>query len=267
MTEFLLFTLYAPLASWGEIAVGESRRSWDRPSRSAVLGLVGAALGLLRTDQEDHDALDRGYGFAVRLDAPGTRLVDYHTAQTVDSASVRRRQPATRAELLASGDPETILSRREYRQDAVATAALWSRDGARWTLEQLADALRRPVFVLSAGRKANVFALPLAPTVVAGLTLADALRARHPLSRNGRNSPEPIDAAKLGIDSLEPEGGWGDEVAYDRCGALAGMETVQTVVRRDAGAHRDRWQFAERAVEISHLTMADDAILVQEDGS
>ena len=30
MTGFLLFTLYAPLASWGEIAVGETRGSWDR---------------------------------------------------------------------------------------------------------------------------------------------------------------------------------------------------------------------------------------------
>ena len=71
MTEFLLLTLYAPLASWGDIAVGEVRGSWDRPSRSAVLGLVAAALGVDRADQAAHDALDVGYGVAVRQDAAG----------------------------------------------------------------------------------------------------------------------------------------------------------------------------------------------------
>jgi len=60
MTAFLLASLYAPMASWGEITVGERRTSWDRPSRSAILGLVAAALGIEREDQDGHDALDGG---------------------------------------------------------------------------------------------------------------------------------------------------------------------------------------------------------------
>lgn len=87
--EFLLLTLYAPLSSWGGIAVGEERNSWDRPSRSAVLGLVAAALGVARDDQASHDALDWGYGVAVRLDVAGSSVVDYHTAQSVAQASVK----------------------------------------------------------------------------------------------------------------------------------------------------------------------------------
>lgn len=112
MTDFLLFTLYAPLASWGDIAVGESRGSWDRPSRSAVLGLLGAALGIMREDQAAHEQLQAGYGVAVRADAVGATLSDYHTAQTVAASAVRKARPRTRAELLACADRETILSRR-----------------------------------------------------------------------------------------------------------------------------------------------------------
>jgi len=131
MTRFLLFTIYAPLTSWGDITVGEARGSWDRPSRSAIFGMVAAALGIDRTDQPAHDALDLGYGFAVRLDASGIPLVDYQTAQTIAASAIKKHRPATRAAMLSCADPETMLSRRWYRQDALATVCIWARDGAR----------------------------------------------------------------------------------------------------------------------------------------
>lgn len=242
MTDFLLFTLYAPLASWGEIAVGEARGSWDRPSRSAVLGLLAAALGITREDQAAHDALDAGYGIAVRLDAPGRQLVDYHTAQTVAASVAKKHRPATRAALLAAGDRETILSRRGYRQDALATVALWAQPGARWPLTQLAAALERPAFVLYAGRKANALGLPLAPRIVAAATLADALTQRVPV-------PPSIPLA-----ALQPPGGWGREVAHDDCeGFPSGLRPLRRDVRRDTAPHRGRWQFAERVVTVGEL--------------
>lgn len=242
MRDFLLLTLYAPLSSWGDIAVGEYRGSWDRPSRSAVLGLVGAALGVDRGDQDAHDALDRGYGVAVRVDVAGAPMVDYHTTQTVDSASVRKRRPATRAELLDVRDRQTILSRRSYRQDALATVALWARDGARWSLEALRDALQRPRFVLYAGRKANVFGLPLDPRVERASTLAGALSIR----------PDAFGA----VVALDTEHWWQPdtdtvEVSHDPCdGFESGLRQLRRDIRRDTGAHRGRWQFAERVVEV-----------------
>lgn len=247
MTDFLLLTLYAPLTSWGDIAVGEFRGSWDRPSRSAVLGLVAAALGIERDDQDVHDALDAGYGVAVRADVPGAPLVDYHTAQTVDAATVRKRRPATRAELLAVSDRQTILSRRTYRQDALATVALWTRRAdARWSLKALEDALRRPRFVLYAGRKANVFGLPLDPRVETAATLADALSRR------------PSAFAALGALDTEQWRAVGTaardallEVSHDPCeGFESGLRSLRRDIRRDTGAHRTRWQFAERVVEV-----------------
>lgn len=249
MTDFLLLTLYAPLVSWGDIAVGEYRGSWDRPSRSAVLGLVAAGLGVERDDDATHHALDRAYGVAVRADVTGAPLVDYHTAQTVDATTVKKRQPATRAELLDVRDRQTILSRRTYRQDALATVAIWVRPKARSqvdlprSLGALADALRQPRFVLYAGRKANAFGLPLDPRVESADTLAEALARRTPaIGRLAGITAVPSWGMSI-PDELE--------VSHDPCeGFSSGLRALRRDIRRDGGAHRGRWQFAERVVEV-----------------
>jgi CRISPR system Cascade subunit CasD len=82
MAEYLLFRLYGLMASWGEIAVGESRHSATYPSRSALLGLLGAALGLRRDEDAAQRALIEGYRFAVKVESAGSPLRDYHTVQT-----------------------------------------------------------------------------------------------------------------------------------------------------------------------------------------
>ena len=48
--KYCVFRLYAPLCSWGEIAVGGERRSAFHPSKSAIIGLIAAAMGLERED-------------------------------------------------------------------------------------------------------------------------------------------------------------------------------------------------------------------------
>ena len=50
MTEVLCLTLRGPLASWGEIAVGRVRPSGDKPTRSALLGLLAGMLGIRRDE-------------------------------------------------------------------------------------------------------------------------------------------------------------------------------------------------------------------------
>ena len=46
MGQHLVFLLHAPLGAMGGVAVGERRAGFDRPGKSAILGLVAAALGL-----------------------------------------------------------------------------------------------------------------------------------------------------------------------------------------------------------------------------
>jgi CRISPR system Cascade subunit CasD len=249
MTAFLMFTLYAPWASWGDIAVGERRSSWDRPSRSAILGLIGAALGIGREAQAQHDAVDQGYGVAVRVDDPGRPAQDYHTTQTVAESAVRKHRPNTRRELLLAGEPETILSYRSYRVDAHYTIALWTRAAAPHPLTSLAEALRKPGFVLYAGRKANPLALPLAPYMLEAESIADAFRS---------TSVDPH-----GLLALNTRKGRADpavEVSFDPDPHVrSGFNEVRRHVRRDAQPHRGRWQFAERIVETGFLRLETSA--------
>ena len=70
MPSFLTFTLAAPLASFGSIAVGERRASSDRPAKSAILGLAAGALGIEREDNEAHAALAHELFYAVRTENP-----------------------------------------------------------------------------------------------------------------------------------------------------------------------------------------------------
>jgi len=249
--RFLLFRLHGPMASWGEVAVGERRPSSDHPTRSAVLGLVAAALGLRRDQSEPLTALFRGYGFGCRVDAPGTLLVDYHTAQVAPEQALKKRpRPSVRAEELAfpKDDLSTMLSTRDYRCDALATACLWPRDGAPWSLEQLQEALRRPAFVLYLGRKSCPVDVPLSPRIV---------EADHPT--RALASTDPAEArfldevcAQTHFDGMR----WALQNAtrgqarfyWERseADATSPHPGVESRRRRDDPRSRTRWQFNER---------------------
>ncbi|MBF0169346.1 MAG: type I-E CRISPR-associated protein Cas5/CasD [Alphaproteobacteria bacterium] len=230
MTDFLIFRLYGPLASWGDIAVGERRAGFARPSKSAALGIVAAALGIKRSDKEEQGRLAEGYGFAVRVDAHGRSLRDYHTAQTARMADVKKlskvdSRPLTRKRLLSVDDPETILSQRDYLADALFTVALWKRVGAPNTLAEIRNALTQPKYALYLGRKSCPPALPLSPEVIEASDLLEALKQYAP--------PE----FELGRDSSALLA-WEDNVVPE-----APMQQVQ---RRDSVRDRSRWLFAER---------------------
>ena len=251
MKEFLLFTIHAPLASWGEIAVGENRGSWSVPSKSALLGLLGAALGIDRADAESQRALTTDYRVAVRIDSSGSLLTDYHTVQTVSASLVKKHAPHTRARLMAIDDRDTLLSQRGYRQNAVYTVAIWAAHDARWSLDQIQRALREPAYVLFAGRKCNPMALPMLPELVSGETLAGAFVKRPPL-------PVPIERA-LRRYLLRRDAQWGRFVAHDACeGFSSGLaSTNRRELRRDIPTDRGKaWRFENRLVEFGELPVA-----------
>lgn len=234
--RFLLFTLYAPMASFGEIAVGERRMSWTRPGRSAVLGLVAAAMGIERTDEEAHQRLEAGLHYAVRTDAPGRPLVDYHTAQTPKAR--KGRTFATRREELESDDLNTVLSVREWRTDACFTVALWPRAGQDVDLDRVAEALRHPRFVLYVGRKSAPLGLPLNPEIVDAETFVSAFEAR-----------QPNDEEQRVLRGLHFAGMARRMVAFDHDAPGAPAET-RVERRRDGVASRLRWQFTDRLERI-----------------
>ncbi|MEW2405367.1 type I-E CRISPR-associated protein Cas5/CasD [Streptomyces griseoviridis] len=72
----LLVRLAGPLQSWGITGRFARRDTHSRPTKSGVIGLCAAALGLPREEPLGELAEVR---FGVRADRPGTSLRDYHT--------------------------------------------------------------------------------------------------------------------------------------------------------------------------------------------
>ena len=188
--QFLVFQLQASLAAWGDVAVGEYRGSRDAPGASALIGLLGAALGAVRDDEAAHAALRDGYLFAVGTVTSGQLLRDYHTAQVPGRAQLKGRPHHTRRDELNLPKHElnTILSTRDYRQNAAWAVAVQAHADAPHILQALAQALREPRFVLYLGRKCCPPAAPLAPTA-AMTSVSSTLSLYDKAFTGGRFSP------------------------------------------------------------------------------
>ena len=246
MTTYLLFTLAAPLASFGAVAVGERRPTWDRPSKSQILGLVAGCLGIERSEEERQHALAAALGFAVRIDRPGGLASDYHTAQAPKEVSIRRRTKAfgpiaTRADELACDDLKTILSRREFRVGAHHTIALWSISIRGPELGAIKQALETPEFAPFAGRKAHALMLPMAPRLITADRIEDAFQ------RFDTEEPAKLKDFKANL-ALNTSG---DGPIYTDLSAIPEDERTQRVSRleerRDRPESRAKWRFGLRS--------------------
>ncbi|WP_127476013.1 type I-E CRISPR-associated protein Cas5/CasD [Sulfurivermis fontis] len=228
MDNYLLFRLYGPLASWGETAVGEMRPSAAWPGRSAILGLLAAALGVRRDEEARQRALAQSYGVAVCVESSGELLRDYHTTQVPpERRGVVHR---TRRDELTTEGLNTILSQRDYRCDALYTVALWQKEGTTENLSQLAEALLCPIFPLYLGRKSCPVALPLAPQLVPAASLREAF-AKASFPDDAFLADLPMADERLFIWENMPR---------------SGMEALHVGPRRDEPITRKRWQFGER---------------------
>ena len=109
----LLLRLAAPLQAWGTESKFESRRTQREPSKSGVIGMLAAALGLRRdADLSELTALR----FGVRVDREGKVIKDFHTAQAV---KVVKAEKKTKKE--KDKEPEKIgyITSRYYLSDAI----------------------------------------------------------------------------------------------------------------------------------------------------
>jgi CRISPR system Cascade subunit CasD len=250
--QFLVFQLQAPLAAWGQPAVGESRGTGTTPTHSAIVGLLGAALGILRDDEAGHARLRDGYGFAVGMLREGSLLRDYHTAQVPGRSALKGRPQFTRRQEMAvpKQDLNTILSTRDYLQNAgclVALQALGSEASVQ-PLDVLAAALREPTFVLYLGRRACPPATPLWPQLLdaesvhaAFLQYAERFEAARQTAANGR-----------GQLPLEPLGSLRRLVFDER--VHAGVSPQFSTRRKDRLIRRAGWQFGDRTEHVAVLT-------------
>ncbi|GAA3463388.1 type I-E CRISPR-associated protein Cas5/CasD [Saccharothrix longispora] len=159
MVTSLALCFDAPMQSWGTRSPGTLRDTAAEPTKSGVVGLLAAALGVHR---DDHDAIAdlAALTLAVRVDREGIPERDYHTTQNV---------PTT----LGKGH-RTVVSERYYLADALFLVILEGHPELLQRLNHTIDSPRWPVFF---GRRAFVPARPLLTRT--GLTHQPALRLLH----------------------------------------------------------------------------------------
>lgn len=229
MAEFLVFTLAARLAAMGDLAGHERRGTGLWPARSALSGLIGAALGIRRDDRDGQEALRR-LRFAVAAYDTGTPLRDYHTVQTVPQ---KFKRPATRAAALKAAKEadglNTTITLRDYRSGVLYTVAAWN---AAQPLGQIADALARPAFTLYFGRKSCPLSLPVA---------AELIEAEDPVQALARRAPPEILARGHGTDAASRS------IISD---PWPGLEPARVEARYDDPLDRDLWHFGVREVHV-----------------
>lgn len=161
MPRYLILRLDGPMQAWGTHTFEDFRPCNAFPTRSGLLGLVGACLGLDRRDTEALDQLAMSVEFTVRADRAvlrqgkdepvakaAVKLPDFHTvlaARKVDG----------------SANKNPVVSRREYLFDAAFTVAIGARPDGPVTLDAIAEALHRPYFTPVLGRRSCPIARPL----------------------------------------------------------------------------------------------------------
>lgn len=135
----LTIRLASPMQSYGVQASFDRRPSDFHPTKSAVLGMVAAALGYRREDERIEQL--NHLSFAVRVDQVGSILTDFQTVEYDPDKHQKK------------------LTYRDYLQDFVYVVALSSDDDQ--LIEQIKAALAHPKFQLYLGRRSNPPAGPL----------------------------------------------------------------------------------------------------------
>ncbi|WP_081983107.1 type I-E CRISPR-associated protein Cas5/CasD [Streptacidiphilus albus] len=192
----LLLHLSGPLQSWGERSRFNQRDTAAFPTRSALIGLLAAALGQDRyTSLHDLARLR----FAVRADRAGVLLRDFHT---VGGGLPVKGTVRTAAGKPRTAETATLVSHRYYLQDAAFTVAVTCADGDDHLLDRCAAALAEPHWPPYLGRRSCP---PDTPVLIGAV--ADAWRAltHAPLHREAPHSRLPKSpAAVVVVHADEP---------------------------------------------------------------
>lgn len=146
----LLLHLVGPMQSWGTTSHFDQRDTGKEPSKSGVVGLIAAALGIDRENWMDLEPLTR-LSMGVRHDRSGVPKRDYQTAGCA----------ATDTIIKADGSQSTdgVVSQRFYLADAAFLVALEGDDRA--LLERVHAKFRNPTWPLALGRKSYVPSEPI----------------------------------------------------------------------------------------------------------
>jgi CRISPR system Cascade subunit CasD len=139
----LVLCFDAPMQSWGQQSRFVVRDTATEPTKSGVIGLIAAALGIARDDDAAIAELAR-LKMGVRVDREGTVERDYHTVQNVPDTEGKHHRG--------------VESWRYYLAGALFLTVL---EGQETELRRLHQALANPRWPLYLGRRAFLPARPI----------------------------------------------------------------------------------------------------------
>lgn len=221
----LLLRLAGPMQSWGTASRFDQRDTGKEPSKSGVIGLLAAALGIDRENWADLEPLTH-LSMGVRHDRSGVPKRDYQTAQSIISAD-------------RSKIHETAVTTRDYLADATFLVGLECRDRA--LLSKCEAALLDPVWPLGLGRKSYV---PSEPIWIKGGLLDAPLRvalAQWPWIASPRKWEENPDRLLVSFES------------EDGSGILKMDQPLSSFAERLFGARYVRSEWISFPQEITHV--------------
>lgn len=217
----LLLRLAGPMQSWGTTSRFDQRDTGKEPSKSGVIGLLVAALGIDRAVWNEELKALAALTMGVRHDRSGVLRRDYQTAQHIISAD-------------RSKTHDTGVTTRDYLADATFLVGLEGPD--RSLLERAHAALQNPVWPLALGRKSYVPAEPVwLKNGVVDAPLLSALK-RPWLSTLRRGEKAVPERLQVSLEST------------DGSGALRMDQPLSSFAERRFGARyvRSEWITIER---------------------
>ncbi len=161
----LTFYIDAPLQSWGASSKFQNRETNSFPTKSALIGILAAALGIDKWDSDEAEKLQVLTALKLTVvklfkeKAPITRLSDFHTIGGGYDKVLQKMHISSKA---SGGSFGTVITRRSYLNDARFIALF---EGEQSLLEKIQIALLNPTWGLWFGRKHCLPASPLSPTL------------------------------------------------------------------------------------------------------
>ncbi|MDR4470487.1 MAG: type I-E CRISPR-associated protein Cas5/CasD [Nitrospira sp.] len=226
----LLLQLVGPMQSWGTTSRFDQRDTGKEPSKSGVVGLLAAAMGIDRGNWDDLRPLTH-LSMGVRHDRSGVPKREYQTAGCAENDTIIKAD--------GTQSKDGVVSHRFYLADAAFLVALSGND--RVLLERVHAALRDPVWPLALGRKSYVPSEPIwMEHAVQDAPLREAL-ARWPwiaTPRRWEALPEKL------LISLESE---------DDSGVLKMDQPLSSFVERRFGARFVRSEWIPFPQGVSHV--------------
>jgi len=210
----LLLRLVGPMQSWGTTSRFDQRDTGKEPSKSGVIGLLAAAMGIDRNDDwkklEPLTLLSMG----VRHDRSGVLKYDYQTVgqgieeiENWDGTTQIRSRMILANGKYPTGDHlgEGIQSYRYYLADAAFLVGLEGDD--RSLLELASEKLKNPVWPLALGRKSYLPAEPIwLKDGVQDVPLLDAFKAYPWLGTRRRWEDDAPEQLLVSLDSTDGSG-------------------------------------------------------------